>query len=145
MCLKYNAGTLKLNPMKQSTIGLPRFSSSLSLRMQCAHRQSRGLYFGFNVGKQVGKKKWTNDLGFVELMAKKTMEQSTITKMKIKIINTLNPHNKVLPTTKGNELNQPFICFFRSFFFFLLFFFFFCFFIFFTMGNKSIKRYNFID
>ena len=62
----------------QTTIDLSRFSSSLPLRMQCAHRQSRGLYLGCNVGLKVGEKRWTNILGFVELIAKKTMEQPTI-------------------------------------------------------------------
>ena len=48
-------------------------------KMPCAYRQSRGLYVGGNVGLKEGKKKWTNDLEFVELIAKKTMEQPTIT------------------------------------------------------------------
>ena len=47
---------LRLNQMKQSTIGLPKFSNSLAQRMQCAHTQSRGLCLGFNVGKKVGEK-----------------------------------------------------------------------------------------
>jgi len=46
--------------------------------MQCAHRQSRGLYLGCNVDLKVGEKRWINILGFVELIAKKTMEKPTI-------------------------------------------------------------------
>jgi len=68
----------RFNPMMQTTIGLSRFSSSLPLKRQYAHRQSRGLYLGCNVGLKVGKKRWTNVLGFVELIAKKTIEQPTI-------------------------------------------------------------------
>jgi len=32
--------------------------------MQYAHRQSRGLYLGCNVGLKVGERRWTNDLEF---------------------------------------------------------------------------------
>jgi len=73
-------------------------------------------------------------------MAKKTMEQSTITKMKIKIINTLNPYNKVLPTTKGNELNQPFICFLSLFFLFAFLFFIFHHFFFFQVEKEKLLK-----
>jgi len=46
----------RLNPMMQTTIGLSRFSSSLPLRMQCTHRQSRWLYLGCTVGLKVGER-----------------------------------------------------------------------------------------
>jgi len=40
----------------ETTIGLSKLSSSLPLRMQCAHRKSRGLYLGCNVkGKVKGE------------------------------------------------------------------------------------------
>jgi len=48
-------------------------------KMQCAHRQLRGLYMGCNVGLKEWEKKWKNDLEFVELIAKKAMEQPTMT------------------------------------------------------------------
>jgi len=59
--------------------------------MQCAQRQSRGLYLGCNMGLQVGEKRWTNVLEFVELITKKTMEQPTINQIIMKNINTLTP------------------------------------------------------
>jgi len=63
-------------------------------------------------------KRWTNVLGFVQLIAKNTMEQPMINQIDMKNINTLTPYNKVLPTTKENELNFPFIRgFFPSLFF----------------------------
>ena len=132
----------RLDLMMQSTIGLPRLSSSLPLRMQCAQRQSRGLFMGYNVGLKVGERGGQMILGFEELIAKKTMEQPT--KMKIKIINTLTLYNKVLPTTKGNELNLLFIyCFFSSLcfscFFLLLFVYLFCYFCFFIENKKHQK------
>jgi len=136
-----------IDPMMQTTIGLSRFSGSLALRMQCAYRQSRGLYLSCNVGLKVGKKRWTNVLGFAELIAKKTMEQPTMNQIIMKNINTLNPYNKVLPITERNELNVPFICcFFLSFFslFVLIFIFFLLFlvsffFFFFQMEIKTSK------
>jgi len=83
-----------------------------------------------NMGLKVGEKRWINILGFVELVAKKTTEQPTMNQIIMKNINTLTPYDKVFPTTKGNELNLPFIhCFFLSFFLF--------FFWFFTNGNKK--------
>jgi len=48
----------------------------------------------------------------MELIAKNTMEQPTLDQIIMKNINTLTPNNKILPTTKGNELNLPFILFF---------------------------------
>jgi len=60
--------------------------------------------------------------GFVELITKNTMEQPTMNQITMKNINTLTSYNKVRPTTKGNELNLPFIrWFFLSFCFFFLF------------------------
>jgi len=127
-----------LNPMMQTTIGLSRFSSFLSLRMQCAHRQSRGLFMGSNVGLKVGKKRWANILGFVERIAKKTTEQPTVNQIIMKNINTLTPCNKVLPPTKGNESNLPFysLFFFFHYFLFFWFLFFFSFFLLFFFFTK---------
>jgi len=59
--------------------------------MQCAHRQSRGLFMACIVSLKVGAKRWTNVLGFVELIAKKTMEQPTTNQIIMKSINTLTP------------------------------------------------------
>ena len=39
--------------MMQTIICLSKFSSTLPLRLQCAYRQSRGLYLGCNVGLKV--------------------------------------------------------------------------------------------
>jgi len=89
------------------------------------------------------EKRWTNVLGFVELMGKTTAEQPTINHIDIKNINTLTPYNKVLPTPKGNELNFSFIrCFFLlslffPFFVLILLFLFFCSNFCFFIGNKK--------
>ena len=50
---------------------------------------------GCNVGLKEGQKDWTNDLEFVELIAKKTIEQPTINQNEMKIANTLIPNNIV--------------------------------------------------
>jgi len=72
---------------------------------------------GCNVGLKVGKKIWTNILGFVELIAKNTMDQLTIDQIGIKSTKTLTPIEG-LPQIKGNDLNMPFIhCFFLYFYF----------------------------
>jgi len=76
-------------------------------------------YLGCNVGLRVKGEKWTNVLRFVQLIAKKTMEQPRIVQIIIININTLTPYNKVLPTIyKGNKLIMPFIYFFIFFWFF---------------------------
>jgi len=64
--------------------------------------------------------KW---FGNVDLKSMKTMEQPTMNQIIMKNINTLTLYNKVLPTTKGDEFNLPFICcfFFLFFSFFFLF------------------------
>jgi len=65
------------------------------------------------VGLKVKEKKLTNVLSFLELKAKKAMEQPTINQTIIININTLTPYNKVLRTTdNGNKLTMPFIPFF---------------------------------
>ena len=112
----------RLNPMKQSTIGLPKFSSSLPLKCNML-MTIRGLFMPCKVGSKVGEKRWTNIWGFVELIAKKTMEQPTMSQIITKNINTLTTCNKVLATTKGNELNLPFICCFVFFPIFIYFYF----------------------
>ena len=64
MCLKYNADSLKAqsnDAIHHRLVKVLKFSST---KMQCAHRQSRGLYLGCNVGLKVGEKRWTNDLKF---------------------------------------------------------------------------------
>jgi len=52
--------------MMQSTIGLSRIKilKFSTTKMQCAHRQSRELYLGCNVGLKVREKRSTNDLKF---------------------------------------------------------------------------------
>jgi len=46
------------------------------------------------------EKRWTNVLEFVELIAKKTMEQPTMKHIIMKNINTLTPYNKVFNATR---------------------------------------------
>jgi len=113
----------RFNPMIQTTIWLSRLSSSLPLRMHCAHKQLGGLFMGCNVSLKVGKRRWTNVLGFVELIAKKTMDQPTIDQNENKDDQYSNPlqqsfsHNQ----RKWVEFASYFIFFL---YFFLLFYFF---------------------
>jgi len=73
MCLKYSTGSLKAQSNDAIYHRLVKVHKFPTTKMQCAHRRSRGLFSGCNVGLKVGEKKWTNDLEFVELIAKKTM------------------------------------------------------------------------
>jgi len=72
----------------------------------------------------------------VELIAMKTMEQPTLDERNIKSTKTLTPL-EVLPQTKGNELNRPFIHFFCCFVLFLFSLLFFL--LFFQMEKRNIK------
>jgi len=75
----------------QTTIGLSKFSSSPSIRMECAHRQSRGLYLFVRRAERSKEEQWTNVLRYGQLIAKKTMDQSTTVQIIIMNINTLIP------------------------------------------------------
>jgi len=70
----------------------------------------------------------------------------------MKIINTLTPYNKVLPTTEGNELTLPFIhffpfCFFSAIYLFISSFSFifhhFFFFLFFQVEKEKLLKAQF--
>jgi len=78
MCLKYSAGSPKAQSNDVDYHMLTKILKFSTTKMQCAHRQSRGLRLGCNVDLKVGEKRWTNDLEFVGLIAKKTMEQPTM-------------------------------------------------------------------
>ena len=78
MCLKYTAGSLKTQSSDTNYHMLAQILKLSTTKMQYAHRQSRALYVGCNVGLKEGEKKWRNYLEFVELIDKKTMEQPTI-------------------------------------------------------------------
>jgi len=78
MCLKYTVGSFKNQSSDTNYHKLAKIIKFSITKMHCAHRQSRGLYMGCNVGLKEGEKKWTNDLEFVKLIAKKTMEQPTM-------------------------------------------------------------------
>ena len=73
MCLKYNAGSLKTQSNDANYYRIVKILKFSTTKMQCAHRQSRGLYLDCNVGLKVGEKRWINVLGFVKQIAKKTM------------------------------------------------------------------------
>ena len=48
---------------------------STATRMQCTHNNQEDLFLCCDMGLKVREKRWTNNLGHVELIAKKTMEQ----------------------------------------------------------------------
>jgi len=56
---------------------------------------------GGNMGLKEGEKKWTNDLEFVELIAKKTMEQLTMNKNENENHEHSNPATKFSPQLKA--------------------------------------------
>jgi len=78
MCLKYNAGSLKTQSNDANYLELVKVLKFSTTKMQCAHDNQEDFTWGYNVGSTVGEKRWTNDLEFVELIAKKTMEQPTM-------------------------------------------------------------------
>ena len=84
MCLKYTAGSFKTQSSDTNYHILAKILKFSTTKIHCAHSQSRGLYMGGNVGLKEGEKKWTNDLEFVELIAKKTMEQPTMARKNYK-------------------------------------------------------------
>jgi len=79
MCSKYTASSLKTQSSDKNYHMLAQILKFSTTKMQCAHGQSRRLYMSGNVGLKEGEKKWTNDLKFLELIAKKTMEQPIMT------------------------------------------------------------------
>ena len=135
MCLKNNAGSLKTESNNVNYRMLAKILKFSTTKMQCAHRQSRGLFMGCNVGLNVGETRWTNVLEFVELIAKKTMEQPTMNQNENENENHQHsiPNNIVLPTIViGNESTMPFIQIHSFFLFFYFLFFSFLFFSFFN-------------
>jgi len=92
-------------------------------------------FLGCNVGIRVKGEDIDKQFSNMELIAKKTREQRTMSQIIIKNINTLTPYKNVLPQYIGNELTISF----WSHFFLFLFFFAFLLFLFFNFCSNYIK------
>jgi len=73
---------------------------------------------GCNVGLKVMKKRWINDLGYVQLRAMKTMKQPLIDQHENEHYKLSNPNKKQSLQWIGNKLTTPII---HSHFFLLVF------------------------